>query len=51
MALEVLNPATEKPIAQLERAGIDETRFSSFDDRLNQAARKMMRVLNGRRQE
>ena len=25
MALEVLNPATEKPIAQLERAGVEET--------------------------
>jgi acyl-CoA reductase-like NAD-dependent aldehyde dehydrogenase len=25
LALEVLNPATEKPIAQLERAGIEET--------------------------
>ncbi len=25
MALEVLNPATERPIAQLERAGIEET--------------------------
>jgi predicted nucleic acid-binding protein len=33
------------------RAGADEARFSSFDDRLNQAARKMMRMLKGRRQE
>jgi predicted nucleic acid-binding protein len=33
------------------RAGIDATRFSSFDDRLNQAARKLMRMLKGRRQE
>ena len=27
------------------RAGIDDTRFSSFDDRLNQAAQKMTRTL------
>jgi predicted nucleic acid-binding protein len=27
------------------RAGTDDTRFSSFDDRLNQAARKLMRTL------
>jgi len=27
------------------RAGIDDTRFSSFDDRLNQAARKLTRSL------
>ena len=33
------------------RAGTDEARFSSFDDRLNQSARKMMRMLKGRRQE
>jgi hypothetical protein len=33
------------------RAGIDATRFSSFDDRLNQAARKFVRMLKGRRQE
>ena len=25
MTLEVLNPATAKPIAQLERAGVEET--------------------------
>jgi predicted nucleic acid-binding protein len=33
------------------RAGTDGTRFSSFDERLNQAARKLMRMLQGRRQE
>jgi len=27
------------------RAGIDDTRFSSFDDQLNQAARKLIRTL------
>ncbi len=35
----------------LRRAGTDDTRFSSFDDRLNQAARKMMRMLERRRQK
>jgi predicted nucleic acid-binding protein len=34
-----------------QRGGTGETRFSSFDDRLNEAARKMMRMLKGRRQE
>jgi predicted nucleic acid-binding protein len=34
-----------------QRAGADATRFSSFDDRLNQAARKMIRMLARRRQE
>ena len=28
------------------RAGTDDTRFSSFDDRLNQAAQKVTRILN-----
>jgi len=29
----------------LRRAGTNDTRFSSFDERLNRAARKMMRML------
>lgn len=33
------------------RAGTDDTRFSSFDDRLNQAARKVARTLERRSQE
>jgi predicted nucleic acid-binding protein len=35
----------------LRRAGTGDTRFSSFDDRLNQAARKMMRMLERKREE
>ena len=33
------------------RAGTDDTRFSSFDDRLNQAAQKVTRTLKRSRQE
>jgi hypothetical protein len=33
------------------RAGTGETRFSSFDDRLNQAARKVTRTLERTRQK
>lgn len=33
------------------RAGTDDTRFSSFDDRLNQAARKVTRILKRTSQE
>lgn len=33
------------------RAGTDDTRFSSFDNRLNQAARKMMRMLERKREK
>jgi predicted nucleic acid-binding protein len=33
----------------VRRAGTDDTRFSSFDERLNRAARKMMRMLGGKR--
>lgn len=33
------------------RAGTDDTRFSSFDDRLNQAARKLKRTLARTKQE
>ena len=35
----------------LRRAGTDDTRFSSFDDRLNQAARKVMRMLERKREK
>ena len=35
----------------LRRAGTDHTRFSSFDGRLNQAARKMMRMLERKREK
>ena len=37
--------------AEVFRRSGGETRFSSFDDRLNQAARKMTRVLERKREE
>jgi predicted nucleic acid-binding protein len=35
----------------VRRAGIDDSRFSSFDERLNQAARKLTRTLKRTRQK